>query len=258
MAAPALTFQRTEPPEGTQAIVRAMRVLRLLARWGTRGCRLKDLVKASDIPHPTLRRILLCLMAEGFVVHDAETRCYLLGPVNYELGLATFRRNDFHGKMRPKLEWLARQTGDTVYLNIRSGSDQVCIDRVEGYSPIRALTQEIGGRRPLGFGSSGLAILASLEDHEVEAILVANARDIANHPRLTAESLRRAVARVRHDGYAVIHDTTVAGVSAIGIVVETPPYIPATGVGLAMVNERLTKSRARELYKLLKQALCDS
>lgn len=255
MLAPRFTFQRTDPPDGTQAIARAMRILRLLARWGRRGCRLKDLVKASEIPHPTLRRILLCLMAEGFVIQDADSRHYMLGPVNYELGLATFRRNDFHSELKPTLESLARQTGDTVYLNIRSGSDQVCIDRIEGYSPIRALTQEIGGRRPLGFGSSGLAILASLEDHEVEEVLVDNARDIANHPRITPESLRRAVERTRRDGYAVIRDTTVAGVSAIGIRVPAPAYIPATGIGIAMVNERLTPSRARELYKLLKQSL---
>src|SRR5258708_2731129 len=115
--------------EGTQAISRSVLALRLIARWGIEGCRLTDLTRASGVPHPTLRRILICLIDEGLVVQDTSSRRYRLGPLNYELGLAATQRNDFQRELKPRLERLARLSGDTVYLNVRSRAEQVCVDR---------------------------------------------------------------------------------------------------------------------------------
>jgi DNA-binding IclR family transcriptional regulator len=241
--------------DGTQAISRAVQILRLMARRGSDGSRLTELSKISGIPHPTLRRILVCLIDEGFVIQNPETRKYLLGPLNFELGLAVTHRSDMYDDLKPLLERIARASGDTVYLNMRSGFDQVCLLRIEGYAPIRAVIQDVGGRRPLCFGSSGLAIMASLDDSEIERILQANANDIANHGWLTREAVRRAVTKARQNGFAVIRDTSVLGVSAIGMMLPPQPRKPAMGVAVAMVNERLTYARARELYKILKQEI---
>jgi DNA-binding IclR family transcriptional regulator len=241
--------------DGTQAISRAVQILRLMARRGAEGSRLTDLSRAAGIPHPTLRRILICLLDEGFVIQDSLTRRYLLGPLNYELGLAASHRTDMHDKLRPVLERIAHASGDTVYLNVRSGFDQVCLLRIEGYSTIRAMIQEIGGRRPLCFGSSGLAIMAALEDDEVEEVLQANAKDIANHSWLTPDAVRRAVAKTRQNGFAVIRDTSVLGVGAIGVMLPPNAEEPAMAITIAMVNDRLTYARARELYKILKQEI---
>jgi DNA-binding IclR family transcriptional regulator len=245
----------TRSSEGTQAISRSILILRLIARRGVEGSRLTDLTRASGIPHPTLRRILLCLIEEGLVIQDSGSRRYQLGPLNYELGLATVHRNDFHGKLKPRLERLARLSGDTVYLNIRSRSEQVCLDRIEGSSVIRAVTQDIGGRRPLSLGSSGIAILANLTDDEIEDVIRGNAQDIYNHPRITVESIWRAIAKTRANGYALIRDTTVVGVSAIGILLPAASYQPTVAVSLAMVNDRLTSARASELGRLMKREL---
>lgn len=241
--------------EGTQAISRSVLTLRLMARGGIEGSRLTDLTRASGIPHPTLRRILVCLMDEGLVIQDITSRRYRLGPLNYELGLAAVHRNGFLKEMKPTLERLAHLSGDTVYFNVRSRAEQVCIDRIEGHSVIRAFTQEIGGRRPLSLGSSGLAILANLPDDEVEAVIKQNARDIRNHPRLTEDSVRRAVRKTRSRGYSIIQDTTVLGVSAVGVLVSAVPHRPTTAVSLVMINDRLTPKRAEELARLMRKEL---
>jgi DNA-binding IclR family transcriptional regulator len=131
----------------------------------------------------------------------------------------------------------------------------VCIDRVDGSFPIRAVTLEIGGRRPLGFGSAGLAILAGLTDGEVEQILSGLHRDIAANPRVTRESLLKAVSQTRAQGYGMIHHTTVMGVGAIGIVVPERPGLPLLGVGVAMVSERLSQARARTIHRIMTEEL---
>jgi len=57
------------------------------------------------------------------------------------------------------LRAFAEEVGDTVYLVVRSGMEAVCLERIEGPSPVRVLTLDSGSRRPLGLGAGGLAIL---------------------------------------------------------------------------------------------------
>jgi DNA-binding IclR family transcriptional regulator len=243
--------------EGPQSIARAVALLRLMARRGPAGGRLTELSRDSGLPHPTVRRILKCLEAERLVMQDPETRRYQLGPLNFELGFAAMHRANFLAELRPKFERLALRTGDTVYIMLRSGTEVFCLDRVDGHTPVRALTMEIGGRRPMCFASSGQAMLARLPDEEVEHVLRANAVDVQNHARLTFESLREAVGKARNRGYGVIHDTLTFGVSAIGVAMPETPTRPMLGVALAMVATRLTPQRAKELGALLKREFLD-
>jgi len=238
---------------GSQSISRAIAILRLMTRRGVDGSRLSELTKGTGLPHPTVRRILKCLEEERLVIQNPETRRYQLGPLNFELGLATMQRATFLREMRPRFERLALRTGDTVYVNLKSGYEIFCADRIDGHSSIRAVTMEIGGRRPMSFGSTGLAMLALLPDDEVERVLESNEVDIQNHARLTRAGLREAVVKARAKGYAVIQDTTVFGVSAIGIALPQTPTRPMIGVALAMVSDRLTPAHARDLAVILKQ-----
>jgi DNA-binding IclR family transcriptional regulator len=240
-----------EPRDGTQTIQRAVMVLRLMTRRGAGGWRPSEITRASGLTHPTCRRILKCLTDERLVVRDPVTNRYRLGPLNYELGLASGIRLEFRDQLRPALERVAAASGDTVYLHIRSGLETVCIDRVEGSFPIRAVTLEVGGRRPLGFGSAGLALLAAMDDREVSDVLDALDNEIAGSPRVTRESLLKSVAAARASGFGIIRDTTVLGVGAIGVVLPPKADRPTLGVGLAMVTERLSPARVRSLHRLL-------
>ena len=70
---------------------------------------------------------------------------------------------------------LAEQTQDTVYLSERRGLEAVCTARALGDYPIKALTLDVGIRRPLGVGAGGLAILCALPEAEADEIIEANA-----------------------------------------------------------------------------------
>ena len=241
--------------EGTQAIQRAVMILRLLTRRGTAGWRLSEITKASNLTHPTTSRMLKCLMDERLVIRDPVTRRYRLGPLNFELGLASGIKLEFRDQIKPALERIAHASGDTVYLHIQAGLETVCIDRIDGTSAIRAVTLEIGGRRPLGFGSAGLAMLAAMDDADVAQALCGLEREIANNPRVSRESLLKSVATTRRAGYGIIRDTTVLGISALGIALPAKDGRPALGVGLAMVGERLSPARIPFLHQLLKDQL---
>jgi DNA-binding IclR family transcriptional regulator len=241
---------------GTQAIGRAATILRLIARKGVEGARLTYLTKAAALSHPTIHRILKCLVDERFVVQDSVTRRYRLGPLNFELGLATPREGRVERGFRTVLAELARQSGDTAYLMARSGADIVCLERAEGTFPIRSHTFDVGGRRPLGFGAAGLALLSELDDREIERVFQINMQEILNHGRLTVETLRQAVARTRSRGYAVTSDIYMFGIGSVGMVIRDGRDPPVYAVNISTVGaDRFGLDRIEKLRRLIKTEL---
>lgn len=240
--------------QGTQTVQRAIMILRLMTRRGAPGWRLSEITKASNLPHPTTSRLLKCLVEEGLVVRDAATKRYRLGPLNFELGLASGVKLEFRDHLRPLLEQIAEESSDTVYLHQYSGLEAVCIDRVDGAKPLRAAALEIGGRRPLGFSAAGVAMLATMDEERVQKVLKSLDREIANHPRVTRNGVIRAVAAARTNGYAVSRDTTVLGVGAVGVVLPAKSGRPMLGLSIAAPSERLSAARVEQLAAILSEA----
>lgn len=260
--APAAAKGRAESPkrepeearQGTQTVQRAIMILRLMTRRGAPGWRLSEITKASNLPHPTTSRLLKCLVEEGLVVRDPATKRYRLGPLNFELGLASGVKLEFRDQLRPALEHLAAESGDTVYLYQYSGLETVCIDRVDGITPLRPAALDVGGRRPLGFGAAGVAMLGTITEERVDEVLKALEREITNHPRITRNGIVRAVNAARANGYAFVRDTNVLGVGAVAVVLMAKAGRPMLGVSIAAPCERLSPARVQQLFAILSEA----
>lgn len=134
------TFQSVNKPSASVvdagSLERALHIVRLLATFGGRGAGLTDLARKSELPHPTVQR----LMAQKLVRQLPANRRYALGPLAFELGLAAAQQFDVREACRPSLMRVAQGVGDTAYLVVRSGFEAVCIDRQEGPSPVRVFT----------------------------------------------------------------------------------------------------------------------
>ncbi|SDY33990.1 transcriptional regulator, IclR family [Variovorax sp. YR266] len=191
---------------------------------------------------------------ERLVEQHAESRRYLLGPLAFELGLAAEQHFDLRSRCRHLLESLARETEDTAYLIVRGGIDAVCLDRVEGLSPIRVVTLDIGSRRPLGLGAGGLAILAALPDEERESLLADLKPKIEKQWLLPGHSLARSVQQARDDGYALIRNRITAGTTAIGVCAKDSQGRPVAALSVAAVNARMGAARIDRVHQLLIEA----
>src|SRR5690606_7313088 len=111
---------------------------------------------------------------------------------------------------------LAEQTGDTVFLTVRSGFDGVCVDRKEGSYPVKAFVLEPGRRRPLGVGAGNVAILASLPEDEIARICAVNRSRIQQkYPRYSEDELARRIERTQALGYTVFDVLETTGVRSV-------------------------------------------
>lgn len=232
-----------------------MAIMRVLANVDAGGAGLTDIARQVGLPHPSVHRLLAQMVDEGMVRRVDEGHRYALGPVTFELGLAAARQLEVRQLYRPIISELARESGDTAYLVVRSGSEAVCVDRRQGTAPVQVLALKIGSRRPLGVGAGGLAILAALPEQERLAITAAIAPELEAEWRTSPEHLAELVEQVHRDGYTLIHDRVFHGVSALGRPILDADHMPVAAVSIATVNQRMRPTRIRELDGYLRRAV---
>lgn len=243
------------PGSGTQSIQRAAHVLRIIASRNGTGLRLVDISMHAKLERPTVHRILKCLIAEGLVRQDTGTRRYFLGRLIFELGLAASTSFNLRDICRPALLRLAEQTGDTVFLTIRSGFDTVCVDRAEGSFPIKTLTLDVGTRRPLGVGAGGLALLMSLPEEAIEYVVSANALRLGAYNNLTVPALMRLLKRCRELGYALNDARITPGATSVGLPIRSRSGEPFLAISIGAISERMAENRQKELVELIRSEI---
>jgi DNA-binding IclR family transcriptional regulator len=242
-AAPAL--------RGTQSIERVVGMLRVVASRGRNGMRLGDVVAASGLPSSTCFRMLQRLEIEGLVERNPVTRKYFLGPLLHELGMLARPRVQLATRSEPVLHDIADDTKDTVYLSERRGLEAVCTARALGDYPIKALTLDVGIRRPLGVGAGGLAILCALPPAEADEIIEANAKRYAKLSALDPGRVRASVEEGRARGFAFLDSAVVPGTAAVGVAVPGDDVVAALSV--AAISSRLDEARRVEVAALLQR-----
>lgn len=229
-------------------------ILRHLATAGAKGCALTELASRCGIPHPSVHRTLKQLIRERLVEWNRATHRYRLGPLTFELGLASSASFDIRDICSPAIDALAEATGDTVYLVGRSGFEAVCLHRVEGSFAIKTLVLDVGSRRPIGVGAGGLAILAAVHPSARAAIIERISPMLSVYRGLTATGLERACKRVSETGTSIIKGTVTLGVTAVGVAIRDTLGQPVASLSVASLSQRMSTNRIKDIAKQIRQA----
>jgi DNA-binding IclR family transcriptional regulator len=240
---------------GAQSVDRALALLSLIARHSEAGLSLSGLVSVTGLNKATARRLVLALMRAGLVEQAQDTRAYHLGEEAYLLGLCAQGRHGLLAQAMQDLQRLARETGDAAFLSVRRGLHSVCLHREDGAHPIRTYALLPGGHHPLGVGAGSLAMLSALPDTEIEAILAANASELAsNYPKLGQDTLRAQVAQTRARGIALNPGLIFEDSWGLGVALHGPGGQLVGALSLAAVESRMKEPRRTELAENLRAA----
>lgn len=243
------------PATGAQALERGLMILREISGAADRGRRLVELQRITRLTKPTVHRILKTLQHCGLLVQDRETYRYFIGPEAALLALSAQKSvKSFTNLVHSDLQALAEETGDTAFLMVRSGNDVVCVDRHMGPYPIKALTGEIGTRRPLGIGAGGIALLAVLADSEIDAILDANGKRLRHFPNVSDKLIRRAVKEARKRSYSYSDGNVVNAVRGLGVTVRDSSGAVIAALSIGAIRERVNRARMDALLAALQRA----
>lgn len=196
---------------GIQVIARAAAVLRAL-RDQREGLSLSQISERVELPRSTVQRIVSALQTERLLISAGPDGGIRLGP---ELqSLAEAARIDLVELLRPFLQNLAAETGETLDLAVLRGKRLIFIDQIPGTQRLRAVSS-VGEVFPLTTTANGKACLALMSDDDVATI----ARDEWAHDGRTGDldAFLAEIHKVRQTGLAFDLGEHTEGISAIGI-----------------------------------------
>ena len=238
---------------GAQSLRRSLKLLRLLAQHQEDGLKLTEVITASGLERSTVHRLLSCLVEEQFAERHTRGKVYRLGIDAMQLGFASMRRVPLVESCRALMQKLARISGDTVFLVIRQGDYCVCLHREEGHFPVRVFTTTVGGRRLLGIGAGGLALMAALSDVEIGRVTERHAAEYAR-AGLTPAYIAQAVRQSRQQGFSEIVDTITLGVCGVGCTFSAS-LTTSAAISFGAITTRLPEARRKEMGHLLLEQL---
>lgn len=215
----ALTAPEAIGMDGTQAIRRAIAMLKVVATRGVTGITHGEVADAMQLSRSTSHRILKALVDEGLLDQNESQNRYTIGKLAYELSLSTAA--DHHATLgwNRAVDAVARRTDHTAYLIARSGLEAVCIQKAEGRGPLRVIPVDIGQRRPIGVGAGGIALLSGFEPHVIARIATTVTPTLKQFPGITPQQFVHDATEAKRQGYALSRGRVFSEVVGVGVLI---------------------------------------
>ncbi|MBU5294131.1 IclR family transcriptional regulator [Anaerosalibacter bizertensis] len=235
-----------------QSVDRTLSILELLADYDD-GLRIMEISDKVGLHKSTVHRLLSTLAYKGYVVQDLDTNKYKLTLKLFELGSKRIKDIDILSASKPYTKALMEKINEIVHLVIQDGNEIVYIDKVEADNTIR-MASNIGKRSPMYSTSVGKAMLAFMEEDEVEEIW--NNSEIEKFTEYTItdlDDLKDKLKEIRERGYSVDDQENELGVRCIGAPVfnrfgKVEGAISISGPTIRVTEEKVEEI-AREVIK---------
>lgn len=223
-----------------QTVARAME---LLLCWNEDapedGFTLTELSQRLGLHKTIVHRLLATMASYDFVARDPLTNRYRLGVAVLALGGMAAAGMELRRLALPVMRNLVATTGETVMLSVVSGTDSVCIEKVESKNPIK-VSYHVGRRRPLHAGAAAKVLLAFLPPSEAAPLMDRMALTRYTDLTLTSrEELKAELEATRTRGYALSYGELDAGVTGIGAPVWDHTNRAVAGLTLVAPGHRL-------------------
>lgn len=205
---------------------------------------LQELATASELPKPTVYRMLAMLEDAGLVTREPDGRRIAAGPRLVRFALDVQLSEAVRAPRHAILKRLADHLGETVNLTMLDGSEVVYLDRVETEWPLR-MTLQPGSHVPLHCTASGkllLALLPAVQRRRIVAELALpryTDNTITDRKVLTAE-----LAAIRRNRWATDNEEYLAGLVCVGVPVRAPGGRSVACVAVHAPVARMTLDRA--------------
>jgi IclR family acetate operon transcriptional repressor len=231
--------EHVKASDGVQSVTRGFEVLEVLAAAGGE-IGITDLASASGLPMPTIHRLLRTMVNLGYA-RQLPSKRYALGPRLIRLG--ELAQAQLGTAVQPELVNLALSLGETANLAALDRDAAVYIAQAPSPHAMRMFT-ELGRRVDLHDTGVGKAILASLPDSAVEAVVARTGMPTPTEKsHATVASLLEDLERIRIRGYAIDDEEQERGVRCYAVLVpglEAPMALSVSGP-ISRVDEQFAQ-----------------
>jgi DNA-binding IclR family transcriptional regulator len=230
-------------PGGLQSVDRALRVLELLASWGTGG--VSELAAEIGVHKSTAFRLLGALEARELVEQTAERGKYRLAFGLVRLARRVDVQPELTEQARSLTERLSPKVGESI--NVAVLREHFAVNVVQSRGNASVVSQNwIGQLTPLHATSSGKILLAHLDPNERNRLIGLGLErftpNTVTDPALLSDELARVVDR----GYATTFGELEVGLNAVAVPVrgedgKVIAALSSSGPAYRMTPERINQ-----------------
>jgi DNA-binding IclR family transcriptional regulator len=250
--------ERDSGPYKVQVLDRAVAILDLLSNSATEMS-LGELTAAIALHKSTVHRLLMVLEAHRLVDKSPIHGRYRLGMKLFELGSHAVVHLNIRERARPRLQWLASQTGETVHLCVMDRGEMLCIDSLNSIESLESedslrISFGIGQRAAMHCSATGKAMLACLPEPSVREILRLRGMPVQTSQTLTTpENLMADLVRTCARGYALDKEEAEEGVRSIAVPVFNDLGGAIAAISVSGPASRLTDERTAAVVDVLRR-----
>ena len=210
-----------------QSIERAFALLRALAT-GPFG--VTELAEQVDLPKSTVARLLAALESEGAVAQDEIGGEYRLGEGLLDIAGATQPGHNLVATARPYLLAVSEELGEAAGLSIRVERNVYYLDHCVPDTDV-LVRDWTGESLPLHSVPSGMAMLASAGDVELDDYLAEPLEAVTGYTLTDPDAVRERIEMVRSLGYAWGYEEGVDGLNSVAV-----PILAADATAVAAIH----------------------
>ncbi|CAN7298549.1 IclR family transcriptional regulator [Trinickia sp. LjRoot230] len=225
------------------ALRRAHDVLEILAH-AAKPVRASALMQATGLSRSTLYLLLDSLSQRHWV--EKRDDGYIIGVKLFELGSAYVRHDGLQAAFRVEAGAFVATHNEVVQLAVLDGAEVVYIAREDAQRPVR-LVSDLGSRLPAHCCALGKALLASLPDSEVVALLPERLVAITPNTTTRRTTLIRELIDVRACGLAVEREEVSLGLACFAAYAGVTPLGKRVAVSTSVPLARLDTRREKQI-----------
>jgi len=232
-----------------KSVYRAVKILDVLSSEGERS--VTEISRRLNFPKSSVHEIISTLLEAGILEKDSDRNRYSLGLKLFELGKQAQANMEISKVAIPSLRGLHEQLDETVHLTVLDVKEVLYIECFESTKRLRTYSV-IGIRAPLHCTAVGKAILAYLDDGEVEEVIQSMGLPRFTENTITdRQRLNRELRKIRDCGFAIDDMEHEEGVRCAGAPVRNHTGKVVASISVSGPSQRMTATRLEEIAPLV-------
>jgi DNA-binding IclR family transcriptional regulator len=239
-----------------QPLDRALAVLSAVAD-AAQSISVTEIAAECGLPVPTVHRLVAQLERRGLLNRSLGSKKLVVGRELVRLGMASLEGALRTDRPHHILATLANRLGEHCQIGRRFEDGIVYIDsatvrRTDG------LYFEQGARAPMHCTSTGKLFLAEMPDSDLEFWLAhADLKRMTPSTIVSAQALRTAARRVRHEAWATTVGEFVVGVVGCAVPIRAVSGRLIAGLGLSAPGARTSAEQLKKYRPLMQSAAAE-
>ena len=232
-----------------KSVYRAFKILDVLSSEGEKS--VTEISKSLNFPKSSVHEIISTLLEAGILERDSDRNRYSLGLKLFELGKQAQANLEISKVAIPSLRGLHEQLDETVHLTVLDGKEVLYTECFESTKRLRTYSV-IGIRAPLHCTAVGKAILAYLDEGEVEEVIQSMGLPKFTENTITdPQQLNTEISKIKGCGFATDDMEHEDGVCCVGAPVRNHTGKVIASISVSGPSQRMSSSRLEEIAPLV-------